>query len=228
MANEMYKTRAGINPSDNALPFSVTTREVEDYLQKRVDAMVKASNGKVEKVDIKIYSTESGKKFIPFVVVLPLTVLKRRPTEDNDVEYIFNQKNDDRNVEIKDEYYQFFRTYVYNADDEKSFFSDNWRHLTQVSRDTSPTLKNLRTPKVMTYSGTKVVLFMVDPLRVFYDMVTREDDKRQFSIDIKNFKKIETGNFRYDFNRVINNSKNKKGYNATLINELNSRMRGRR
>lgn len=222
------KTRAGIVPSNKALPFSVTTSEVEEYLQKRVDSMVNSSNGKIPKVNIKIYSTESGRSFIPFVVILPLSILSSVvKEEDNDIEYIFNQKNEDRNVNIHPAYYKLFSSYVYDKNDEEAFFSDAWRRQVGVFKNTSYTLKKLRTPKVMNFSGTKVILFMIDPLRVFHDMVISEEDKRDFLITITNFKKMETGKFRYDFKREIADSKKNKKYQKTVIEELNYRMKGR-
>lgn len=229
MANAVgIKTRAGIIPSDRALPYSVTTSEVEEYLQKRVDAMAKASGGKVDRCDVKIYSTESGSKFIPFVVILPTSVLiNNKREEDNDVEYIFNQKNEDRNVNINQAYYKLFSSYIYDKNDEDAFFSDDWRRQVGVYKQTSYALKKLRTPKVNNFSGTKVIIFMIDPLRVFHDMVVSEDDKRDFRIEITNFKKMETGKFRYDFKRVIADSGRNKKYHKTLIEELNYRMKGR-
>lgn len=225
------KTRAGIVPSDRALPFSVTTSEVEEYLQKRVDAMVKAlseTGKKVPKVDIRVYSTEAGKSFIPFVVTLPVSVLTSKQRDDeNDMEYIFNQKNEDRNVNINEYYYKFFSSYIYDKNDEEAFFSDVWRRQVGVYKNTSYTLKKLRTPKVFTSGGTKYILFMIDPLRVFHDMVTSENDGRNFLITITNFKKMETGKFRYDFKREIADNKKNKKYQKTVIEELNYRMRGR-
>lgn len=229
MANATgIKTRAGINPSDRALPYSVTTSEVEEYLQKRVDAMAEASGGKVPRCDIKIYSTESGNKFIPFVVILPTTVLINNKKEsDDDVEYIFNQKNEDRNVNINSAYYKLFSSYTYDKNDEDAFFSDDWRRQVGVYKQTSYVLKKLRTPKVNNFSGAKIVIFMIDPLRVFHDMVTSNEDKRDFRITITNFKKIETGKYRYDFKREIVDSGRNKKYHKTLVDELNYRMKGR-
>lgn len=223
------KTRAGIAPSNKALPFSVTTSDVEEYLQKRVDAMVKASQGKVKGCSVKVYSTESGRNFIPFVVVLPTDIiLNKAKKADDEMEYIFNQKNDDVNVSIDQSYYKLFSSYTYDRNDEDAFFSDDWRRRAGVYKQTAYTLKKLRTPKVMTFSGTKVILFMIDPLRVFHDMVVSEDDKRDFLIDITNIKKMETGKFRYDFKREISDSRKGKKYQKTVIEELNYRMKGGR
>ena len=228
MANATgIRTRAGIIPSDKALPYSVTTSEVEEYLQKRVDAMAKASGGKVERCEVKIYSTESGSKFIPFVVVLPTSILVNGKKDDNnDMEYIFNQKNEDRNVNINQAYYKLFSSYIYDKNDEDAFFSDAWRREVGVYKQTSYALKKLRTPKVTNLPGAKVIIFMIDPLRIFHDMVVSEDDKRDFRIEITGINKMEKGKFRYDFKRVIVDSRNKK-YHKTLIDELNYRMKGR-
>lgn len=227
MANATgIRTRAGLVPSNKALPFSVTTSEVEEYLQKRVDTLAK--NGKIERVNIRVYSTEASNKFIPFVVVLPDTVLKNRSKGSrNEAEYIFSPKTEEKNIDIIDPLYQLFGAYIYNKGDENMFFSDAWKREVNVRNGTAYSLKKLRTPKLTTYGGTKVVLFMIDPLRIFHDMVVSDDDKRDFRIDITNIKKMETGKFRYDFKREILDSGKNKKYHKTLIEELNYRMRGR-
>lgn len=227
---EIFKTRAGLLPSEKNLPYSVTTRDVEEYLQKRVDAMVKASNEEIERETIKVYTTESSSVFMPFVVVFQPSVLDKKIVEDNDVEDIFNPKNGDTSCRIKMAYYNFFKSYFFTGKDISDFGNVNWRSHKNISRETGSFLYKLSSPKIMTIDKTKVVVFTIDPLRVFHDMTTRLNDNRPFFIEITGIHKIEGDNFKYNFNReVVNhNKKDKKGYHTKFMKELNDHVRGRK
>lgn len=227
----VINTRAGISPSVNkSLPFSVTTSEVEEYLQKRVDAVVKASNGKVERYEVSVFSTESGTYFIPFVVVLPEKVLIGQSRQKTDMESIIDANNNDDKISIDPAYYKIFSPYRYNDHDEGQFFSDAWRRDNGVNKSTSYMLKRMRTPKIMKSNAmnSNAVVFMIDPVRVFYDMVVSDTDRRNFHIKITGLKRMESGKYRYDFKREIVDSKKNKKYNKTFADELNYRMKGRR
>lgn len=91
-------------------------------------------------------------------------------------------------------------------------------------------LKEYRIPKVTTMNngGVRYVSFMIDPIRIFHDMLTSDDDRRTFKIEIVNWQKMATGSYRYDIKRVINKNKNKQKYKNTLAAELNRKMQGRR
>lgn len=233
MASEI-RTRSGVTPNEQALPYSITTSKVESYLQDKIDVVVnrmaKENGGKVEDISIRVYTTEAGKAFLPFVVILPMDVLQQRNKQKKKMASIFDTKSEDGTAAMKTEFYELFKSYVYNKDDEAAFFSDEWRRLRHVSRETSPVLKSLRTPKVnkMDNGHLQVVSFMIDPIRVFHDMLASDDDRRNFKVDVVNWQKIQTGEYRYDLKRVINKGKNKQKYKDTLAAELNRKMLGRR
>lgn len=226
-----FQTRAGVAPSESGLPFSITTDDVEKYLQSKVDVVCnrisKDTNEKLS-VDIKLYTTEAGKKFLPFVVILPLDVLKSKGKKKNNEPDIFNPKDDDRSANMRDEIATLFGAYAFNKDDQKAFFSDDWRRRCGVLRETSSSLASLRTAKVTTLDNNKmhVVVFMIDPLRVFHDMLIMPNDKRQFRVDIDSWKKLRTGCYQYNLKRNINSGKNNRKYRDELYNELNRRIRG--
>lgn len=228
-----YNTRAGITPDEKELPYSITTADVESYLNKKMDVicdqMSKKNGTDKEEIDVHVYTTEAGKDFLPFVVVLPMGVLKSKKQKNQNTASIFTPQDSDNACSMKDEYYNVFKPFIYNKDDEQAFFSDEWRRRVRVNRETSPVLKSLRTAKVQRMNGgnTSVVIFMIDPLRVFHDMLKIDGDNRDFHIEIGNLQKINTGNYKYFMKRVINKGKGKK-YSNTLADELNRKMKGTR
>lgn len=235
MARENIKTRSGIAPNEQNLPFTITTSDVENYLQKKVDiinsAMVQAGNPNTPHVDVRVYTTEAGRYFVPFVVILPLDVLQNNNKKKrNDEPDIFNPKNEDKSAIMLEPYYNLFKAYIYNAEDEKAFFSDDWRRARGVARDTSPSLKMMRTPKITEMDGgrVQVVSLLIDPLRIFYDMLIMEDNRRDFKIEIPEWQKIKTGEFKYNIKRVAYTNKKNKKYKDTFAEELNRKMRGGR
>lgn len=232
MASELINTRSGLTPNENGLPFTITTTDVENYLQRKMNiinsSMAQAGNPK--NIDVRVYTTEAGTKFVPFVVILPLDVLQNNKNKRNDEPDIFNPKSEDKSANLLEPYYNLLKSYVYNKDDENAFFAEDWRRARGVSRDTSPSLKMMRTPKVTSMDGgrVQVVSVMIDPLRIFHDMLIMTDDnRRDFKIEISGWQKIRTGEFRYDVKRMMY-SKNKKKYKDTFAEELNRKMRGRR
>ena len=63
------KTRAGVIPDENGMPFSITTEAVEKYIQKKVDTVMQKA-GK-DSFSVRVITTEAGRNFLPFMV-LPL------------------------------------------------------------------------------------------------------------------------------------------------------------
>ena len=236
VSNNELITRSGLKPNERELPYSITTSDVESYLQKKVDLVTdmirtqnKKNNKTIGQIDVRVYTTEAGKSFLPFVVLLPMSVLVDTKNENKDVLSMFRADDRDRSARMYDPISKLFAAYAYNSSDEKAFFADDWRRARGVTRDTSPVLKSLRTAKVISLDNGKVqqVSFMIDPIRVFHDILKMDNDKRDFKIEISGWQKIESGEFRYDVKRVINRGKKQK-YSNTLANELNRKIRGRR
>lgn len=228
-------TRSGKSPDRDKLPYSFTTTEVESYFQDKVNVVLHRMakdnpDYPLKDVEVRIYTTEAGKNFLPFVIVLPTDVLNRKRGKNSDVDPIFNQSSEDGSANLRPEFYNFFKSYVYTKDDEAAFFSDDWRRARRVDRSTSSFLKQFRTPKVTTIDNNKVqvVAFMLDPLRVFHDMLTIEGDNRSFKVDISSWQKIQSGEFRYDLKRLISKGKHGKKNGHNIADELNRKFRGGR
>ena len=230
------ETRAGLQPSDKKLPYTVTTAQVEQYLQKKVDVLCNRDKSLPQNVDVRVYTTEVGSKFIPFVVVLPTSVLvdKSKKQNNDHIDGIFNINERSSKVEdLLKPFKSLFVAYTYDSDDMKAFSSSDWRRARGVARTTSESLKKMVFPRISQFRGeggrkTTVVIFLLDPLRVFHDMLKMNDDNRDFNVDIERWQKIKTGEFRYIMTRSVKHGKHKR-YNDTVIaNELNRKMRGQR
>jgi hypothetical protein len=225
---EDLRTKSGLKPDDTGVPFSVTTNQVEKYLQQRVDAVCQSA--KLNNVEIKVYTTEPGKYFCPFVVVLPTTVLQNpnAASEDNEPSIFTPNRNDDKKTRLKGDLYHLFKSYIYNESDAKAFFSSDWRNRTGVRSDAAPALKKLRVPIVNRIDGVEVVMFLLDPIKVFHDMLRYSNDNRPYKINITTLKKVRSGEFVYGIERSITSNKGNKKYKDVLINEINKKLRGGR
>lgn len=230
-SNELYKTRAGIQPSEQELPFSITTLDVEQYLQRKLNVVVNGmrQNGQYngEDIEVKIVTVEMGSKFIPFTVVLPMNVLRDKRRHPKDELSIFNPKDNDATVNIYEPIMKMFASYTFDKADGEAFFSADWRRARGVSTTTSAVLKRNRLPIVQKLNNGSMerITFLIDPIRVFHDMLTMDANNTNFRIEIENWQKIRSGEFRYDMRRVVNKKKNKKG-GQSFADELNRKMRG--
>ena len=73
----------------------------------------------------------------------------------------------------------------------------------------------------------EAITFLVDPVRVFYDMLVFDNNNTNFRIEIRSWQKIRSGEFRYEVRRIINKKKGKKGNGGNNIaDEINRKMRG--
>lgn len=233
VSRQELQTRAGLTPNERELPYSITTSDVEQYLQRKVNLALDrdANDSETKDISVRVYTTEAGKSFLPFVVVLPLEALESGGKKSHKkIPAIFDTKSNDSEARLKQVLYRLFSSYIYTKDDEQAFFSDDWRRSRRVNRETSPVLKSLRIPKVTSVENgnVQIVTFMIDPIRVFHDMLVMPDDQRTFRADITGWQKIQTGEYRYEVTRAIVKGKNGKKYRDTLADELNRKIRGNR
>ena len=231
-SNEIYKTRAGIQPSEQELPFSITTTDVKQYMQRKLNVVVNGmrQNGLYsgEDIEVEVITVEMGSNFIPFTVVLPMNVLKERKRRSKDELSIFNPKDSDATVGIHEPIMKMFASYTFDKADGEAFFSADWRRARGVSTTTSAVLKNNRLPRIQKFNNGNLerVTFLIDPIRVFHDMLMMENNNTNFMVEIYGWQKIRSGEFRYDMKRTINNKKKKGKGGNTLADELNRKMKG--
>lgn len=216
MAN--YNTRAGLTPSERELPFVITTSDVSDYLNGRLEALVKTMNTPMN-IELSVASVEAGSKFVPFTVVLSPNTAKHRNNVSNDTEpSVFRPNDNDGSVRLIEPIAKLLGVYAYDKADGEAFFSADWRRARGVSTNSSAILKKNRTPRMMKFKTNKGpvdrVIFLIDPIRVFHDMLVMDDNNANFRVDIVNWNKIRQGEYRYEVLRVLNkNKKNKNNQN---------------
>ena len=229
-------TKAGLVPSKKELPFKVTTYQVQEYLQKRLDTAIHMmeKNGEdvsdIKDVQINIYGIEAGKNYLPFVVVLPTAVVMGREKDDDDGEEIFNTSKSTNQVKLKKPFWTLFQGYAYDKDSRHIFSDPTWRANARVTNTVANSLKDLRQPKVRSMNRGKIkkVTFIIDPIRVFHDMLQWEDGSNtDFMVHINGYQRRETGQYEFYISREEAKGKNKKG--TSIIDDIQrSIMSGQR
>lgn len=220
MSEQNYMmTKGGLTPDQNGLPYTITTEKIESYLQQKLNIVCKEAN--IPQMTLRIYTIEMSKNFFPMIITLPKTALKSSENKENEDyepgEEVFDPEQNDSYVELRPELYKLFKIYVYSTADESAFFSEDWRRLTKVSRMDSSKLKKLRTAKVMEVNDTVVVVFMLDPIRVFHDMLSDRNMKKDFRFDITGIKKLREDNYRYSVRTYPGRNKKPKGNDIFAI-----------
>ena len=227
-----YTTRAGLVPSNDELPYSITTTQVAEHLQRKLDAVVTGMRDKGvyrgNDIKLNVVTIEISKSFVPFMVVLPMSVLKdKQDNRRNDEPEIFRPKEADGTLPIYDPIMKMLSSYIYNKDDEKAFYSADWKRMRNVTNNDANTLKFIRVPRVQKFGkDVATVTLMIDPIRVFYDMLKIDGFNADFEVQIKRWKKYRDGEFRYDTLRCLkkNHKGGKKG-NFDLAAEITRKIR---
>ena len=226
------ETRAGLSPSEKNLPFSITTSQAEEYLQKKVDVLCNRDNSLPKNVDVRLYTMNMGSKFLPFIVVLPLSVLVSNEKEKNEIDPIFSNTERGGVQMIEKPFHEMFKAYVYNKEDVKGFDSNDWRHARGVSRQCAEQMRRTATPRISSFGGSgrrqKYVTFLIDPIRLFHDMLVIVDDRRDFLVDIVNWQKMKNGEYKYFIERCTKKNRSRGKGDDNIANQLNALMRGGR
>lgn len=205
-----FKTKGGLQPDRSQAPFTVTTQQVEKYLQDKIDAVCPNSN-----IRISVRNIAASKRFYPFVVALPVSALYDNGDDMEDIPSIFNPKDNDKTVALKQEIFEIFKSYIYNKKDGEAFESSVWRHEMGVSARSAQLLNKFRTAKRMTFDHgrTERIMFIIDPLRVFYDMSTETNtsNRADMYIKIDRIQNVNNGMYKFRFYRKNRNGKGDKG-----------------
>lgn len=230
MARKTIETRAGLNPSDKNLPFTITTAQCEEYLQKKVDILCNRDKSLPNNVDLRLYTTSVGRKFVPFVVVLPMSVLVDDDKTDKDIDPIFSSNESGGVQHLQKPFMNLFKSYVYDKNDIRAFNSNEWRRARDVSRNAAEQIKRMAIPRISSVKGgsgrVPYVTFLIDPIRLFHDMLIIPDDNKDFLVDIPRWQKIKTGEYKYFVERCV--KKGRRRNEPGFAEELNQIMRGGR
>jgi hypothetical protein len=228
-----YTTRSGLDINDASLPFYVTTEYCQTYIQKKINSALAEAKKKGQdygSADVEVYTSESGKDFLPFLVILPTSVIDGGDSKNGKRgASIFDISDEDHSVILKPPFFEVFKKYVFTKDDDVLFKSQEWRRLTGTSAKAAFEVKRLRRPMKIkdNRSNKSVVMFIIDPLRLFSDMLYMDADKDPFKVRVANHKKLGRGKFGFNIVREKNKGNNKKR-DRSIIDIVNNRMRSGR
>lgn len=246
MARKDFKTKAGLIPDEVHLLKTITTSDVQAFLQSKIDAAVASMVAKglsQPPVNIDCKSTKAGTKIAPFAILLPMSTIvgdnKNTDNDDDGVLDIFKTEETKGKCKLKNEIFTTLAPYVYDANDGHAFNSEVWRREFGVSRDGGYLMSKMRVPKVTSndHGRNKCVEFLLDPMRIFHDMMNCRlaFDGEKYRVRVESWKTIKTGQVSYvvvagTFRDDHSGKKKKKknGDNDNYIFALDRKMRGSR
>lgn len=228
------KTRAGLTPSTDEMPFDITTLMCEEFLQKKFNIMVKAKKQAgvdLPNIQVTLVTSKVGGKFFPFIAILPLDVLESGRRNNNEPS-IFSPQDEDGIQKLREEFYTILSAYTYNNADKNAFNSREWKRTMDVTNRTAGSLHAMATPRIHRFGGkgnqTEVVVLLIDPIRLMHDMlVDPSNANQQFLVRVLSTKPIKEGNYEYKVQRKLNNRSKKANYRDSMTADINRAMMGR-
>lgn len=225
MGMEDYVTKAGLFPSKKKLPYEVTTQGAQDYIIKQLGGVATtAGMNDFNYRDVQVISIDASKAFAPFLLILPSTAEKPRKNAGGNMDPFFDSKGEDRTVILREPIFNYVRCFIYTKNDINAFFSDDWRRRTGVSREMAAKLKEMNIPKKVKGGKSTCICVLIDPMRVFHDMLTMKNDNRMFRTNIPELKKIGRGSYEYNIIRELVTNNSNKGKDS-IMDLINSKMR---
>ena len=192
--------------------------EVEKYLNAKFKMIAKAirdsGNKDEEDVIIKVCGRKYGYNFYPIVAVMTPNVLQPSKYADSSIPDYFRGEDPD-NVWLKSQYYKYLLNFMFDDEDRKAFHSSMMKRALGIKqyKDVNE-LNKYSKPKVERDRDDRpaYVTVILDPVRVFSDMVTDMDRKwENFKVDIDRVERgKEEGDITYTILRKLVKDGNKK------------------
>lgn len=226
-----FETMGKSRVSEDDLVYLVSTTEVEAYLQDRINRIcntIKANGGETLNVKVNLTSEHQfGKRFLPFIVALPACV-EDVATSNSHIPEALRPDNDDSGVRLKKPFYQLFANYTYNNDDRKALNAPAIRKDLGLNRGSVPILQSLIKPKKETYGDQTIIMFILDPIRVFTDYLRdRNNPNDRFTPEIVGMNKInDDGVYEYHVRKKYDKRKanmNNKAFRQRMFRVLQSK-----
>lgn len=189
------RNRAGLSPVVAKYCWRISTRQAEEYLQKKFSELPGC-----EREIITLQTIENiSNIFKPFLLLMSQNVLKYKNGRNDElgaVESLFVDKdeNSHRKVLIKDPVYRLLVSYA---------FTDGYDHLDDkglkarfgINRQGARIIHEIRKPFL---DGNRWVGIGIDPILLFGDMLAEPDkDNSRYALEIPETKRIEEGNWEY-------------------------------
>ena len=210
--------RCNKKPNESPLYFDISTSDVKWFLTNKkfkmiADAKRKAGVANPEEIEVQVTGNKYGTNFIPFSVVMPISVLNIASVDPNRPS-VFNPDKD--GVQLKKEYESLIRNYAFDKDDIEELNRPQMRKELGITKPKLiAEIKRYSTPKYEK-DGVEFVLMLMSPSKIFRDMLYDNDNKNQrYSIEIVDYRKgRETGEYIFTVKRTI--EKQSKHYNDNL------------
>lgn len=239
------ETISGVVPvKDGEKHFDISTREIESFMQKQLDAVVAKMNAaaenpkdKIDNMRITITAVRMSDVFYPLMLLMPLSVLSSKKYANNSDELsIFNTRQTSGAMDLKKPIWEAITPFLYDSDDRKSFFTPTYRSKLKISTTMAGNLKAYSRPKIFNVredSGmTRYVVILLDVIRVIHYMTQYKGDNEWFKVDIHNVERLKDGACIYHLVRRSNDDdrhgkKRKKSYD-NINNQLQNCLKGHR
>ena len=232
--NNATTNRAGIKPARIENVFTLKTSDAEDYITKKINSIPG-----FEDVVVNLFTLNLTDRFAPFVIALPMSVLKKKDKSSNkngEVMSIFSTALDESDGKsktlINDSIHKILTAYSFDAAFRQTNNEETMRTIKSqlgLSRAQCAMIDRTRFPHVESFSDGKIkcVMMTIDPIWVFTDMLGEPDkDNRQYRILVTGLRRIDESNTEYTVRRVP--AKQEKGSTYTDISkEVVRRMMGR-
>ena len=232
----VMKTRAGLLPDDDKVPYSIKTAQIIKYLQKKVDIMIADINNNLPDgvaplgdIPLKGYTIKFTSTHYPIILIMPNSVEynpRRKPkkqngprTADVDISQDISDEDSGRDkLTLLKPMYEVIQPYMY----EKGFFRNpNKCQQMHLSNQQRQQCDRFSTPKRAKQKGGGSIMVMLDPFAIIHEMLEIEGDLRTFYVMMSDAQKLQDGEFKYVVKRTFKKAKKgKKG-----ISELQALMR---
>lgn len=167
-------TRGGkvLQPSYDG--FSVTTSDIQDYLQEKINCVC-AAGGFKEPVKIRVVSQilcQKGheKQFTPFLLFLSDSARVKHKPRNEDINPVFQTENQTDRLQLIQPIWQIIQSFAFTKRELKWHTDPKTKKEFYMSDKNVDNLWRFHTPSTATSSkGSSFICVWLDPLKVIYD-----------------------------------------------------------
>lgn len=236
----MSKYRGGITPiqTNENLPFIITTANVQEYLQKRINAAINVARHdaglNVPDINVTVNSIPLTDSFMPFFILLPMKAIvngdskvKNNPKNYAELSIfhsdVFNEKSS--KIKIQQHIHLVLRPYFYEKNDIEALKNRNVvKHPIRPSSINK--IRHEDRYKIHKFGDKAYVTVILDPIKIFMDMLCTGNERLgdcNFQVWVDKIKKLNGGNVSYKLTRE--EIRHEKTYNNNLsIAQITRRM----
>ena len=231
--------RTFINRSTEVEPYTITTTNVQDFLQataSRVDRAIEQKigaekgsiNTKVSVMSFNMSGKEEKKPFVPFIAMFSGNIIDARDNFANIPSVL--KPHIDNGVHLNDVYYKtLIAPFIYNKDDIKAFNSPsmrkqmhirvNFRVLNTIKKYMKPTIEF--TGKDHDNLENATVAVVIDPLRMFKHLTyDKSNPGVRYSVNVKSATEVDAQNYTFDVERIVNTHDNSSIGNIEILKQF--------